>query len=179
MKFGCFAIAGAAMALAWGGAASAASAPLPADVSGYELFLGSPCTINTQSGTCDIAFSGWTGGGGQTANGWTRFPGTRQGLWTGIVSYIGRPQFGGQVDVVSGSFDLLFTDGTVVSGNITGGNVAWPQEGETTACGTDVATVTISIAFTHGVVAGGSFIGCLHDLPAGTVIPPKIWGTLE
>jgi hypothetical protein len=120
----------------------------------------------------------WTGGGGQTANGWTRFPGTRQGLWTGIVSYIGRPQFGGQVDVVSGSFDLLFTDGTVVSGNVTGGNVAWPtREGEATLCGTDGATVTINIAFTHG--ASGLFTGCLHDLPAGTVIPPKIWGTLE
>jgi hypothetical protein len=178
MKSGCSAIAGAVMALALCGAASEA-APLPVNVSGYELFLGSPCTIGTQSGTCDVAFSGWTGGGGQTATGWRRFPGTGQGLWKGIVNYTGRPQFGGHVDVVSGSFDLVFTDGIVVSGNVTGGQVEWPPEGQPTACGTDVATVTINIQFTRGVVAGGSFNGCLHDLPAGTVIPPRIWGTLE
>jgi hypothetical protein len=25
--------------------------------------------------------------------------------------------------------------------------------------------------------APASFVGCLHDLPAGSVVPPKIWGT--
>ena len=80
------------MALAFGGAASAAPTPLPVSVSGYELLLGSPCTINTQSGTCDVTFSGWTGGGGQMANGWTRVPGTGQGLWEATVNYTGRTQ---------------------------------------------------------------------------------------
>jgi hypothetical protein len=179
MKSGCTAIAGAAMALAFGGVASAQSDKLPANLSGYELLLGSPCTINAQPGTCDAAFSGWVGGGGQTANGWTHFPGTGQGLWEAIVNYIGTPQFGGQVDVVSGSVNLLFTDGSVVSGNVTRGKVTWPQEGEATVCGTDVGVVTITIAFTHGPAAGGTFKGCLHDLPAGTVTPPQIWGTLK
>jgi len=39
-------------------------------------------------------------------------------------------------------------------------------------------TVAKVIAFfktRHGAPA--SFVGCLHDLPAGSVIPPKIWGT--
>lgn len=178
MRFEHSTITWAAMALAFGNAAASA-APLPVNVSGYEHLLGAPCVINGQSGTCGVGFSGWTGGGGQAANGWAHFPGTGQGLWLANVNYIGRPQFGGHVDVVSGAFDLLFTDGTVVSGNVTGGKVEWPPEGQSTVCGTDVATVTITVAFTHGVVAGGSFQGCLHDLPAGTVIPPKIWGRLN
>jgi hypothetical protein len=179
MRYGRCAIVGAATALAFGNVAASAAA-LPVDVSGYELLLGTSCTIFSQAGTCGVEFSGWTGGEGQTANGWTRFPGTRQGLWKASVNYIGRPQFGGSVDVVGGNFDLLFTNGTVVSGNVGSGMITWPAEGSTTGgCGTDEATVSVNIGFTHGVAGGGLFVGCLHDLPAGTVIPPRIWGTLK
>ncbi len=119
---------------------------------------------------------GW---GGQTANGWTHFPGTGQGLWSATLNYIGRAHFGGHVDLESGVFDLLFKDGTVVRGDVTGGTVEWPQEGQATVRGTDVATIKMKVAFTHGRAGGGSFQGCLHDLPAGTIVPPEIWGTLK
>jgi hypothetical protein len=178
MKSRSSAIAGTAMTLAFG-VAAASAASLPVDVSGYELLLGSPCTINTESGTCNVAFSGWTGASGQTANGWTPFPGTGQGLWSATVNYIGRARFGGHVHVANGAFDLLFTDGTVVRGNVTSGKVEWPQEGQATVCGTDVATITMTVAFTQGPAGGGSFEGCLHDLPAGTINPPEIWGRLK
>ena len=124
-------------------------------------------TIFSQAGTCGVEFSGWTGGEGQTANGWTRFPGTGQGLWKASVNYIGRPQFGVIVDVVGGNFDLLLTNGTVVSGNVGSGMITWPAGGATTGgCGTDEATVSVNVGFTHGVAGGGLFVGCLHDLPA-------------
>ena len=178
MKSGLFAIAGATAGLAFAHAAASA-ASLPVNISGYELFAGVPCTTHGQSGTCDVEFSGWTGGNGPRAGGWTRFPGTRQGLWRAGVNYVGRPQFGGQVTVEGGNIDLLFTDGTVVSGNVTAGMVEWPEEGQATVCGTDVGAVSLSIAFTHGAAGSGSFHGCLHDLPAGAVIPPKVWGRFQ
>jgi hypothetical protein len=170
---------GAAIALALGNlAASAASLPL--NVSGYEFLLGTPCMISvTQPGTCGVAFSGWTGGLGQKPNGWAHFPGTGQGLWKASANYIGKAGFGGSVQVVAGKFDLLFTDGTVVQGNVGSGTITWPAEGAGIGCGIDVAKISVSIGFTHGVAGSGSFEGCLHDLPAGTVIPPKIWGTLQ
>jgi hypothetical protein len=174
MKSGYSSIAGAAIALALGNLAASA-APLPVSVSGYELLLGTPCTIFGESGTCGVAFSGWTSNPG----GWTRFPGTGQGLWKASANYIGRAGFGGSVHVVGGNFDLLFTNGTVVQGNVGTGTITWPAEGADIGCGNDVAKISVNIGFTHGVVGGGLFDGCLHDLPAGTVIPPKIWGTLH
>jgi hypothetical protein len=178
VKSGYSSIVGAAIALALG-SMPAGAASLPVNVSGYELLLGTSCTIFGERGTCGVAFSGWTGGLGQKPNGWTHFPGTGQGLWKASANYLGSAGFGLSVHVVGGKFDLLFTDGTVVQGNVGSGTITWPAEGAGIGCGIDVAKISVSIGFTHGVAGSGSFEGCLHDLPAGTVIPPKIWGALQ
>jgi len=145
------------------------------DLSGYEFRLGRDCTIDGLPAKCDVQFGGWTGGGGPVAGGWTPFPGDDKGLWKAKVNYRGTVDFNSKVDILSGSFDVLFKNGSTVSGTVTGGTVEWPIEGDNIGCGTDVATVSVSLT-----TKGGStvFAGCLHDLPAGTVIPPKIWGRL-
>jgi hypothetical protein len=148
------------------------------NLSGYEFLLGSPCTIGSEAGKCGVAFGGWTGGGGQEAGGWTQFPGTRRGLWEATVNYTGSPNFGASVELQSGTFDLFLKNHKAISGTVTGGSVDWPTEGGVTdpSCGTDVAKLTVFLNI------GGSphyFSGCLHDLPAGSIIPPKIWGELH
>ena len=149
-----------------------------ANLSGYEYQLGSPCTIGSAAGKCGVAFGGWTGGQGQEADGWTPFPGTRKGLWEAIVNYTGSPDWGQSVNIKSGTFDLFFKRHLSISGTVTGGTVVWPTEGGVTdpTCGTDVAKVTVFLTINN---SPRTFDGCLHDLPAGTIIPPKIWGTLE
>jgi hypothetical protein len=175
MKIGQFAIAATAGAVAF----SAAAAPRPVNLSGYEFLLGTNCTINGQAGTCGVAFAGWTGGRGPVPTGWTPFPGNDEGLWKATIDYVGKAEFNGQVELMGGSFDVLFTNGTTMTGKVTGGSVTWPVAGHDTGCGTDVAAVSVTVAFRRPVAESGSFRGCLHDLPAGSVIPPKIWGTLE
>src|SRR5262245_3286347 len=136
-------------------------------------------------------FGGWTGGSGQVAGGWTPFPGTGQGLWKASVNYIGKAMFGDGVHVhvvyvVGGSFDLLFTNGTTVLGTVIPGTppkvstVTWPPSvlGDI-GCGKGVAVVSVNVTITRGATGPGSFQGCLHDLPGGSVIPPQIWGTLQ
>jgi hypothetical protein len=81
--------------------------------------------------------------------------------------------------LVSGSFDVLYTNGKTISGTVTGGFVMWPSDGQPTSCGINVAIVHADVTFKPGPKGVGSFEGCLHDLPAGTVIPPQIWGTLQ
>ena len=174
-KIGQFAIAATAVA----GVFSASAAPLPINLSGYEFLLGTSCTINGQAATCGVAFGGWTGGHGPVAAGWTPFPGNDEGLWKATIDYLGRPQLGGHVELVGGSFDVLLTNGTTVTGRVTGGSVMWPPAGHNTGCGTDIAAVSVTVAFKGAVTGSGLLRGCLHDLPAGSVIPPKIWGTLE
>lgn len=153
-----------------------AGAQLPVNLSGYEFLLGRSCTIDGQSAKCDVQFGGWTGGSGPVVNGWKLFPGNEEGLWKAKVNYSGTPEFGKKVAIVSGSFDVLFRNGKVVSGTVANGSVQWPSDAETNiGCGNGVATVSVTIS------GGGpsSFVGCLHDLPAGSVIPSRIWGTLQ
>ena len=169
------AIVATALAVAF----SASAAPLPVNLSGYEFLLGSSCTIDGQAATCGVAFGGWTGGRGPVATGWIPFPGNDEGLWKATINYLGRAEFGGHVELVGGAFDVLFTNGTTVTGKVTGGSVTWPPAGHNTGCGTDVAAISVSVAFRAAITGSGLFRGCLHDLPAGSVIPPKIWGTLE
>jgi hypothetical protein len=180
-KIGRYTMATAAMAVvsSLASLAPAAAGPLPVNLSGYEFLLGTSCTINGQAGTCDVQFGGWTGGKGRVANGWTPFPGTGEGLWKTTVDYVGKAKFDGQVELVSGSFDVLFTNGMTISGKVTGGTVKWPVAGGSIGCGTDVAVVSVNVAFSGAATGSGLFVGCLHDLPAGSVIPPRIWGTLE
>jgi len=178
MKIGRYAVT-AATALAVSIVAASAALVSPVNVSGYEYLLGTSCTIDGQPATCGVQFGGWTGGRGQVPNGWRPFPGNGRGLWKATVNYTGRAAFGRQVEVLGGSFDLLFTTGRRVAGNVTGGTVKWPAAGQSTVCGLEVARVTVNIRYTAGAPGRGSFDGCLHDLPAGSVIPPKIWGTLS
>jgi hypothetical protein len=151
------------------------------NLSGYEFLLGSPCEINGVSGKCGVLFGGWTGGTGQEAGGWTPFPGTRQGLWEADVNYTGSPDFGASVSLQGGTFDLFLKNRPLVSGSVTGGSVEWPPLSNNGApgdigCGAGVAKIAVYLT-----IAGSShsFDGCLHDLPAGTVIPPTIWGRLQ
>jgi len=175
-KIGQFAIAATMVAAV----ISASAAPLPVNLSGYEFLLGTSCTINGQAATCGVAFGGWTGGHGPVATGgWTPFPGNDEGLWKATIEYVGKAEFGSHVEVAGGSFDVLFRNGTTVTGKVTGGSVMWPPAGHNTGCGTDVAVVSVNVAFRGAVTGSGLFRGCLHDLPAGSVIPPKIWGSLE
>jgi hypothetical protein len=170
-------VAAGAMTLALGLAALPPGPP-PLNISGYEFQLGTPCTINSQPGKCGVEFGGWTGGSGQVDGGWTPFPGTRKGLWEASIDYTGSPDFDSHVDVQSGTFDVLFKNRKTISGTVTGGIVTWPDTATgDRGCGAGVATVELSL--TTGGSGPTSFLGCLHDLPAGTVIPPKIWGTLE
>jgi hypothetical protein len=161
------------------GIAAASADLLPERVSGYEYFVGIPCTIESQAATCDVQFAGWTGSGGQVANGWRPFPGNGQGTWTAIIDYRGRPRFGGQVQLLDGNFDLMFADGQSVRGRVTGGTITWPVRGQSLICGTDVAVVSMNVRYRAGAEGRGVFRGCLHDLPTGSVIPPKIWGRLQ
>jgi hypothetical protein len=177
MKIGHYAVVAAGVCALSIGAASAHD--LPQRVSGYEYFIGVPCTIDGQSATCDVQFAGWTGGGGQVPNGWRALPGNGQGLWTATIDYRGRPRFGGQIVLLNGHFNLSFTDGHVVSGRVTGGTITWPLRGQSSICGTEVAVVSMNVRYRVGPTDRGVFKGCLHDLPAGSVIPPKIWGRLQ
>lgn len=155
-----------------------AQAPADINLSAYEFLLGSACTVNGQAGKCGVSFGGWTGGTGPNATGWTPFPGTRQGLWEATINYAGSPGFSGSVTVQSGSFDLFLKGETPLSGDVTGGTVTWPASASTDiGCGMGVAVVQVTVS----TESEGSLVfnGCLHDLPAGSVIPPKIWGTLE
>jgi len=154
-----------------------ADSPLPINLSGYEFLLGVNCTIGGQPAKCGVAFTGWTGGSGQDATGWTPFPGTDRGLWEAMINYRGDVDFGSSVQILGGSFDLLFKSGKVVLGKVTGGSVVWPASAaDSLACGPGVADLTVNL--TIGGVPH-TVDGCLHDLPAGSVIPPKIWGTLQ
>jgi hypothetical protein len=178
MKSG-LSIAIAAAASAFSIVSASAALRSPVTVSGYEYLPGSSCTIGGRPATCGVNFGGWTGGGGPVAGGWTRFPGNGKGLWNATVNYRGKAAFAQQVVVLGGSFNLLFSNGKTVLGKVTGGTVAWPARGSNSGCGTNVAAVSVSISYRFGAVGSGSFRGCLHDLPVGSVLPPKIWGTLQ
>ena len=158
----------------------AASADLlPVRVSGYEYFIGTSCTLDGVAATCDVQFAGWTGSGGPVADGWRPFPGNGQGTWTASIDYKGRSKFGGQVEILGGSFDLFFTDGDVLKGRVTGGTITWPVRGQSTICGMDVAVVSMNVRYRVGAEGTGLFRGCLHDLPPFSVVPPEIWGRLQ
>jgi hypothetical protein len=79
--------------------------------------------------------------------------------------------------VQSGSFHLFLKGQSPVAGTVTGGELQWPPSAfEDIGCSEGVAQVFVNVTMkTSGPLF---FQGCLHDLPAGSVIPLKIWGTL-
>jgi len=155
---------------------------LDIDVSGYELSLGVDCIRNSEPAKCGVTFGGWTGGDGAVAGGWTKFPGTRQGFWKATIDRQGTAAFGSTVTILSGTVKLALRKDKsflLLSGSVTGGTVQWPSQGGTLGCGTNVALVLVAVDLLIPELgnAPATFDGCLHDLPAGTVIPPTIWGT--
>jgi hypothetical protein len=59
---------------------------------------------------------------------------------------------------------------------VTEATVVWPAStAANLGCGEGVAKLIAFFTTKHGAPA--CFVGCLHDLPAGSIIPPKIWGT--
>jgi hypothetical protein len=145
-------------------------------VSGYELYIGSNCVINGQAGTCKATFAGWTG---ESKKGhWVPFPGSERGAWTIQINYTGQPMFDGSVTIVSGNWNFIFTSGLLLRGTVTGGTVTWPPDKDTSiGCGNGVAVGEADLTVNGGGTATVS--GCLHDLPKGAIIPPKIWGAFN
>ncbi len=168
-------------AMTLGAAPALAGAGFPVNVSGFEYSLGSNCNLAGAPATCGVQFGGWTGGNGPVAGGWTSFPGNGYGLWKANINYLGKAAFGGSVAVVGGSFDVLFVNGYTVQGVVVSKDsvVSWPAtQFFDVGCGMGVAKVQVNVIYTRGSYGQGSFKACLHDLPAGSVIPPKIWGQL-
>ena len=151
-----------------------ASAQHLTPVSGYEIFLGRNCTIAGFPATCGTTFTGWTGI--QPTGGFLPFPGTAKGFWSLQINYIGQPAFNSSVTVVGGNWSFLFFNGTSKHGTVLTGSVTWPVDANSTISGCKAGE---AIAQANITVAGGAptqVVGCLHDLPAGTVIPPTVWG---
>jgi hypothetical protein len=147
------------------------------NLSGVEFFAGHPCTVDGQGATCGAHFIGWSGGSGHVANGWVPFPGDGKAVWEANVAYEGDVAFGKTVELVKGSrLELLEQNNKLLSEIVTEGTVTWPAStNDDLGCGRGVAKV--HALFRTKQDAPASFVGCLHDLPAGSVVPPKIWGT--
>jgi hypothetical protein len=147
------------------------------NLSGVELFAGHPCTISGENGTCGVHSVGWGGGSGHVPNGWVTFPGDGRALWEAAINFQGDVAFGKTINVLKGGrLELLLKKNKLLSEMVTEGTVVWPPSATgDLGCGEGVAKVTAFFKTKDGAPA--SFVGCLHDLPAGSVIPPKIWGT--
>ena len=146
----------------------------PVNLSGYETFLGLDCKLAGQPATCGVTFAGWIGGDGPVPGGWEPFPGDFQGLWNSSVNYIGHAGFGNTVFILSGRFRISFLDGHSLSGSVISGTVRWPMSViDDLGCGPGVALIDVTLNRSQ------RFQGCLHDLPAGSVIPPMVWGTFS
>jgi hypothetical protein len=146
------------------------------NLSGVEFFAGHPCTIGGQHATCGAHFVGWSGGGGHEPTGWVPFPGDEKALWEADINYEGQVAFGKTIDLLKGRLELLLQRQRLLSEILTNGTVVWPPSATgNLGCGEGVGRVTAYFTTKQGAPA--SFVGCLHDLPAGSVLPPKIWGT--
>jgi Beta-propeller repeat len=146
------------------------------NLSGIEFFPGLPCGTSNEHLKCGVHFVGWGGGNGHAPNGWVPFPGDEKALWQANVNFQGEVAFGSTVNLLKGRLELLLRREEILSEIVTNGTVVWPPSATSDlGCGEGVAKVIAFFKTKHGRPA--SFVGCLHDLPAGSVIPPKIWGT--
>jgi beta-propeller repeat-containing protein len=147
------------------------------NLSGDEFSVGHPCMLDGHAATCGAHFVGWSGGTGHVANGWVAFPGDGKAVFEANVAYEGDVAFGKTVELVKGGkLELLLTPNKLLSEIVTEGTVTWPVSVyDDLGCGGGVAKVRALFTTTKDEPA--SFVGCLHDLPAGSVLPPTIWGT--
>lgn len=81
------------------------------------------------------------------------------------------------MELVKGSrLELLLKPNKLLSEFVTEGTVIWPVSvHDDLGCGGGVAKVHALL--TTPTDKPGSFVVCLHDLPAGSILPPKIRGT--
>lgn len=144
--------------------------------SGYELSIGRNCVVGGVPATCGATFTGWTG---ETNTGeWLQFPGTGQGTWLVLINYIGQPMFNGSVTIVGGSWLFSLQNCGILGGTVNTGTVTWPiDDNSSTGCGTGVASISANLSRLNGKPV--TLTGCLHDLPKGTVIPPRVWGVFS
>ena len=143
--------------------------------SGYELSIGRDCVVGGAPATCGATFTGWTG---ETSTGdWLKFPGTGLGTWLVLINYTGQPAFNGSVNIVGGSWLFILKNGGILGGTVNSGTVTWPGEIATIGCGIGVASINAHLSRFNGKPV--TLTGCLHDLPKGAVIPPKVWGTFH
>jgi hypothetical protein len=160
---------------------SSAAAQNSTPVSGYEIYLGHNCRITGHVGTCGTTFTGWTGIQPTDTGGFLPFPGTGQGVWSLQINYLGQPAFGGttpQVNVVGGKWSFLYRNGTTKQGTVLNGSVTWPAD-ETSTVPNSFCHAGEALAQTNITITGGQptvVVGCLHDLPPGSAIPPTVWG---
>jgi hypothetical protein len=149
------------------------------NLSGVEFFGGHSCIVEGQAATCGVHSVGWGGGhgSGHDPNGWVAFPGDGKAVWESNVTFEGDVAFGQTVQLSKGGrLELLLKGNKLLSEIVTEGTVQWPPSTNgDLGCGRGVASVLA--LFTTKQDAPGSFVGCLQDLPAGSVTPPKIWGT--
>ena len=142
--------------------------------SGYELSIGRDCVVGGVPATCGATFTGWTG---ETSTGdWLKFPGTGLGTWLVLINYTGQPAFNGSVNIVGGSWLFILKNGGILGGTVNNGSVTWPMNAATpSSCGDGIAVINANLSRLNGKPV--TLTGCLHDLPKGAVIPPKVWGT--
>ena len=157
-------------------ASLAQPAPVVVPASGYELSIGHDCVVSGVPATCGATFTGWTG---ETNTGeWLKFPGTGQGAWLVLINYTGQPMFNGSVNIVGGSWLFIFKNGGIIGGTVNRGLVTWPIDADSSnGCGNGVAVINANLLRLNGKPA--TLTGCLHDLPKGAVIPPKVWGAFS
>jgi hypothetical protein len=111
------------------------------------------------------------------SGGWLAFPGTGQGVWSIQINYTGHPAFGGtapQVTIVGDKWSFLFLNGLELRGKVISGTVTWPADQNSPVAGSDCGN-GVAVAQANMTLVGGTsatVAGCLHDIPAGTVIPP-------
>ncbi len=150
--------------------------PENAGFSGHELFTGK----RSGSVVTGVVFAGVDH---DVCDCWTKD--STGGSWTANLSYRGAGGLGSAVTVTTGRWSWLRADGTIQTGQITGGAVTWPSTRDSNAmgCGNGVARFAITVSLT-GQSDGGTFKGCLDDTHLDPqqqpfVFPQKISGTLS
>lgn len=148
------------------------------DISGVEVFPGVP---NSSGGVDGATFSGWIGGAGPVAGGWSACPFfTYCGSWIVVIDYEGPAGIGHTVKITGEKWALTLKNLHTYFGAITGGYVEWPASlsDDTYHCGAGVAQAYVTLlSFQPG--GPKSVYGCLDDTHLNKAFPPRIWGVVQ
>jgi hypothetical protein len=169
----------AAAMLAFSPIAAEAATPFNTGISGLELLP----QIQFGNTVIPATFVGWTDSANMASpTVWVPPAGSTGGNWSLSIRYTGTP--GGNPSTPNtvvvqqgGLWSLRLANGNSYSGLVGGGFVTWPWKGGTLGCGTDNATVVLSLVTVTGGFGGVQ--GCLDDQHLTTgVFPPRVWGTV-